>query len=68
MKKHYDFSKGERGSFYHPNAEHQAPLYLKSDVLEFLTNRARAKGVEPVDLANEMLKKDIDLVRAAEAG
>lgn len=59
MKDHYDFAKGERGKFYRPDAEHQIPVYLDGDVLEFLTARARAKGVELGDLANEMLKKDI---------
>lgn len=63
-----DWSNAERGKFYRPDAEHQIPLYLDSDVLEFLTERARAKGMEPKDLANEMLKKDIELVRAVESG
>lgn len=62
-----DWSGAERGKFYHPDAEHQVPLYLDSDVLEFLTARARAKGVEPVDLANEMLRQDIELVRSAKS-
>ena len=68
MKDHYDFSKGERGKFYRPNAEHKIPLYLDSDVLEFLTTQARARGIEPNDLANQMLKKDIELVRSMESG
>lgn len=63
-----DWSGAERGKFYHPDAEHQVPLYLDSDVLEFLTARAKAKGIEPVDLANEMLKKDIGLVCLVESG
>jgi predicted DNA binding CopG/RHH family protein len=66
MKDEYDFSKGERGKFYRPDAEHHVPLYLDSDVLEFLTRRARAQGMEPQELANEMLKKDIARAQDAE--
>lgn len=57
----------ERGRFYRPGAAHNVPLYLDPDVLEFLTQRAKARGIQPHDLANEMLKKDIELVRSVEA-
>jgi hypothetical protein len=66
MKDEYDFSKGERGKFYRPNASHNIPLYLDSDVMEFLAKRSRDQGIEPRDLANQMLKKDIEIVQAAE--
>ena len=66
MKDEYDFSKGERGKFYRPNATHRMPLYLDSEVMEFLTRRARAQGVEPQELANEMLKQDIARAQDAE--
>ena len=63
-----DWSKGERGKFYRADAEHQIPLYVDSKVLEFLTTRARDKGIEPNDLVNEMLKRDIESIRSAEPG
>jgi len=66
MKDEYDFSKGERGKFYHPNATHRIPLYLDSEVMEFLTTRARDQGIDTQELANQMLKKDIEIVQAAE--
>ena len=36
MKSEYDFSKGERGKFYHPDAELRLPVYLDPDVAEFM--------------------------------
>jgi hypothetical protein len=32
MKKQYDFSKGERGKFFRPDAELNLPVYLEPDV------------------------------------
>lgn len=32
MKKEYDFSKGERGKFFRPDAELNIPVYLDPDV------------------------------------
>ncbi len=32
MKREYDFSKGERGKFFRPNAELNLPVYLDPDV------------------------------------
>lgn len=61
MKKEYDFSKGERGKFYHPNAELNIPVYLDPDVAEFL-NRVARKKKSPVDhIVNDWLRKEIQL-------
>ncbi|MDY6990972.1 MAG: hypothetical protein SWQ30_23260 [Thermodesulfobacteriota bacterium] len=35
MKAEYDFSKGTRGKFYHPNAVFGFPVYLEPDVDDF---------------------------------
>lgn len=35
MKKEYDFSKGERGKFYRPDAELELPIYLDADLREY---------------------------------
>lgn len=62
MRDEYDFSKGERGKFYNPNAQYNLPLYLEADVLNYFAAKAKAKGVELNTLVNELLKKDIDLI------
>lgn len=61
MKKEYDFSKGVRGKFYSADAEFELPLYLESDVMTFLKERAEAKGVEVEQLVNDILRRDIAL-------
>lgn len=60
----YDFSQGERGKFYSPDAEFVIPIYLEQDVIGYLSERAEAKGVEVEQLINEMLRRDIALVEA----
>ena len=62
MRDEYDFSKGERGKFYNPNAQFNLPLYLEADVLNYFTAKAKAKGVELNTLINDLLKKDIELI------
>lgn len=42
MKDEYDFSKGERGKFYRPEAELNLPMYLDADV--YLSAKAKAQG------------------------
>lgn len=36
VKKEYDFSKGVRGKFYHPEARLNLPIYLEKEVEEFI--------------------------------
>ena len=66
MKDEYDFSKGERGKFYRSDAVLDSPIHLDPDVCAFLTARAEAGGVSLSDLVNSLLKKDIELIEAAE--
>ena len=40
MKPEYDFSKGERGKFFRPNAELRLPIYLNADIQAYLAERA----------------------------
>ena len=40
MKKEYDFSKGERGKFFRPNAELNLPVYLEPDVAKAFRSSA----------------------------
>lgn len=41
MRDEYDFSKGERGKIYNPNATMNLPVY--ADVLDYFSAKARAK-------------------------
>jgi hypothetical protein len=66
MKDEYDFSKGERGKFYRPDAVLNPPVHIDPEVRAFLTARAQARGVSLSDLINALLKKDIELIEAAE--
>ena len=65
MRDEYDFTKGERGKFYHPNAKLNLPVYLDDEVQIQLTELAKAKGVELSYLVNALLKKDIELIQMA---
>ena len=62
MRDEYDFSKGVRGKFYNPNAKHNIPVYLDSEVLDYFAEKAKTKGVELDAMLNELLKKDIALI------
>jgi len=66
MKDEYDFSKAERGRFYRKDAVLAPPVHLDPEVLAFLTSRAQARGIPLNELVNELLKKDIELIEAAE--
>jgi hypothetical protein len=59
MRDEYDFSKGERGRFYKPDAHMNLPVYLDDDVRSVLQRQAKEKGVEVNELVNDMLKHDI---------
>jgi len=65
MKGEYDFSKAERGKFYHKDVALDLPVYLEAEVRDYLTERAKAKGVEVNELVNDLLKRDIELIEAA---
>lgn len=59
MKKEYDFSKGERGKFYHPDVELNIPIYLEPDVAEVVRERANKQDVDMATVVNDWLRKDI---------
>jgi hypothetical protein len=46
MKKEYDFSKGERGKFYNPDAKFKLPVYLDDDIQEFFLELAKKKKIK----------------------
>jgi hypothetical protein len=66
MKDEYDFSKAERGRFHRPDAVLVPPVHLDPEVLAFLSARAAARGVSMSELVNALLRKDIELIDAAE--
>jgi hypothetical protein len=66
MKDEYDFSNAERGRFYRRGAVLAPPVHLDADVLAFLAARAAARGMSLNELVNALLKKDIELIEAAE--
>ena len=65
MKDEYDFTGAERGKFYRKDAILVPPVRLEPKVLQFLMERAKAKGATLDELVNELLKKDIELIEAA---
>jgi hypothetical protein len=57
MREEYDFSNGERGKFYNPDAALNLPVYLDSDVLNYFADKAKNKGVALDQMVNDCLKK-----------
>jgi len=66
MKKEYDFSKGEKGKFYHPNAGLFIPIYLDREVLNELKKIALKKNLEINTIVNQFLKKELEIIRYIE--
>jgi hypothetical protein len=64
MKKEYDFSKGERGKFYQPEAEFVFPVYLEPDVDDYMNKLAEERGLEVQALVNEWLRASIKLFQS----
>jgi len=62
-----NWNNAERGRFFRKDAIKQIPVYLDADVMEFLADRAERRKIDTSTLANELLKKDVELIKAAEA-
>lgn len=62
MKSEYDFSNGQRGKFYDPNAKFQIPVYLESDAMAFVEEIAERKGIDISVVVNDLIKADRDLL------
>jgi hypothetical protein len=62
MKNEYEFSQGDRGKFYHAEAQLELPVYLEPDVAAFLQKVAAQKGLEVEALVNDWIRKDIALI------
>ena len=64
MRAEYDFSKGERGKFYSPDAEFSFPVYLEPDVNDFMNQLADEREVDIQELVNEWLRANIKLIQS----
>ena len=62
MKKHYDFSKGEKGKFYVTEAEIELPVYLDANNQEYYLKLASEKKITFSKLINNLLKKEKEIV------
>ena len=65
MKKEYDFSKGVQGKFYQPNARFNLPVYLDTQVQQFVQRIATSKRTDVSAVVNRLLRSDMELVEAA---
>ena len=65
MKKEYDFSNAVRGKFYKADARLIPPIHLEPKILNYLSERAEARGTSLNVLINQLLEKDIELIEAA---
>jgi hypothetical protein len=66
MKEQYDFSKGKRGKFYHPNAVFSFPVYLEPDVNDFMSKLAEEQDIDIQELVNEWLRANIKLIQSVQ--
>ena len=63
MKDEYDFSNAEQGKFYVPIEKIQMPIYLDSDVMQFLNTKCDFNPERLNDLINNLLRKEIEIVQ-----
>ena len=66
MRDEYDFSKGERGRFYRPDAKLNLPIYLDDEVMAFIEKIAQKKGTDISSIVNQLLRGDMLLSEAME--
>jgi hypothetical protein len=62
MRKEYDFSKGVRNKYYKPDIKINLPVYLDSDVLDFIQRIAKKRKTDISSVVNKMIKNDIQLI------
>ena len=63
MKKQYDFSKAQRGKFYRQDSKLNIPVYLESEVQDFVSKIAATRHSDSSTVVNELLKSDMDLAK-----
>ncbi|MEL7357271.1 MAG: hypothetical protein AAFN40_11975 [Cyanobacteria bacterium J06560_6] len=67
MKTEYDFSKGERGKFYNPQAEFSFPIHLETDVNDRMSLLAEESGVDLQTLVNEWLRANLKVIESLQS-
>ncbi|MDP1680601.1 MAG: hypothetical protein Q8L39_02345 [Burkholderiales bacterium] len=65
MPTEVDFSGGTRGKFYQPGMKLNLPVYLDADVQAYLAAIATRKGIPLSDVANDLLKREIEIIETA---
>ena len=63
MKAEYDFSKGERGKFYHPDIELNLPVYLEPEIADFMRTLAGKKDTDVETIVNDWLRRNIGFIQ-----
>ena len=63
MKAEYDFSKGERGKFYHPDIELNLPVYLEPEIADFMRTLAGKKNTDVETIVNDWLRRNIGFIQ-----
>jgi hypothetical protein len=66
LQSEYDFSKGERGKFYRPDARFRVPVYLDPDVDQVIRELAERTGQDADRLVNEWLRSNIQLIKSVQ--
>lgn len=61
MKKEYDFSKGERGKFYHKDAKFHLPIYLDEEIESFFTSLAKKQNKDLEQVISTLLLQNKNL-------
>lgn len=62
MRNEYDFSKGVRGKYYRPDIKINLPVYLDSEVLDFVQRIAKKRKTDISSVVNNLIKNDIQLI------
>jgi hypothetical protein len=65
MKESYDFSQGQRGKFYTPDAQFELPIYLESDLVATLQKIADAQGSDIQTIANNWIRQTITSIESS---
>lgn len=64
MPAEVDFTGATRGKFYRPDLRLKLPVYLDADVQDYLNAIAAKKGLPLSQIANDLLKKEIEIIEA----
>jgi hypothetical protein len=65
MRIEYDFSRGVRGKYYKPDIKINLPVYLDSEVLDFVQRIAKKRKTDISSVVNNLIKNDIQLIENA---